>query len=287
MEHDDIPQPPGARFSPGIKFWLVPSLMFACSGIYTLIASSSKFAWMNAGPDDGYPVAYARWAEVIASVILFAIPAVVYANVFPPERFRWFRLDRKAGIAVTLLAVLSLAIAVVGFDAVYNWIGTQIKDPALKEIQESGEKNTDWILSMPSAGDLFFCLFVGALVPAFCEELFFRATFQQSLIEWNRKPHLSVWITAAFFSFMHFDIAGFPVIFASGLMLGYAFVRTGSLRVNILMHFVFNSVSILESFIAERSAAFKSWEPGIPGAAISFGLAGALFFFFWRRTRTA
>lgn len=279
---DKDPQPP--RFypmlGPGMRVWLLVALYFACSGLLMVLARSNALAWLSAGPDSGYPVDYARWAYAISGILTFAVPAVVFANVFPMERFGWFRLNVK----VKPLALVFGVLAMIAFIPAANWLYTlilsSVTDPALKEYQEAVKTGSLWLEQMPGIPDLLVLLLTSALVPAVCEELFFRASLQQLFAEWlPNRVQLAPWFTAVIFSLIHFNPAAFPVIFLAGLMLGYAFHWTGSLRISILMHFLFNGISILENYAEQHSAAVAAWEPSgifvagcIAVTFVSFGL---------------
>lgn len=281
MEEND-PQPP--RFypmlGPGMRVWLLVALYFACMGLLMVLARSNTFAWLSAGPDDGYPVDYSRWANALSGILVFAVPAVVFANVFPMERFGWFRLNVKIKPLALVFGVLAMIAFIPVADWLYTLILSHVTDPALKEYQEAMQKTSQWSDQMPALRDLFIMLLTSALVPAICEELFFRASLQQLFVEWMPNwSKLSPWFTAAIFSLIHFNPAAFPVIFLAGLMLGYAFLWTGSLRMTILMHFFFNGTSILENYAAQHSPAVAAWEPSgffvagcIAVTFVSFGL---------------
>lgn len=284
MEENERPAfRPFANFGPGMRLWLLFSLYFACGGVLQLIGSSQAMAWMSAGPDAGYPVNYTRLAEAIAGIVLFGIPAIVYANVFPPERFRWLRLHVPVKPIMLVLGALLMIAVIPGVDMIYEWGKTLIKDPALKTLQETVEKSSNWMTNMPGIGDLFICLLANALLPAIMEELFFRASMQQLFEAWTKKPHMSVWLSAFLFSMLHFNVAAFPVILLAGLLLGYAFYLTGSLRMTILMHFVFNGTSLVIAYLGQHDAAVANWEPsamiGLASLATAFVLFGLLFRF--------
>jgi membrane protease YdiL (CAAX protease family) len=44
---------------------------------------------------------------------------------------------------------------------------------------------------------------------------------------------------------MHGTVTGFPVLFISGLMMGYAYMRTGSLWASMGVHLINNTVATI------------------------------------------
>jgi hypothetical protein len=241
---------------------LLVALYFAFMALLVVLSRSSAMAWLQADSDGDYPVNYARWGAVLIELVLYGMPAIIFANVFPLERFRWFRF----GVPVSAKALLAAALGMIAFtffaDWAYTAILSMVSDPQLKEIQESLRKSSEWFQDMQNPGDLALMLFASALVPAVFEELFFRASLQQLLADWMKfSPQFAIWISALFFAFVHNNPVGFPVIFLAGVVLGYAFYWTGSLRINILMHFLFNATSLVESYFAQHSLVVAAWRP--------------------------
>lgn len=81
------------------------------------------------------------------------------------------------------------------------------------------------------------------LAPMF-EETFFRGFVFQGL----QASMGTVWaaiLSAAIFAGGHFDLAGFVPLFAGGLLLAWAFRRTGSIWGSIALHVVYNAVPAL------------------------------------------
>ena len=258
-----------------MQIWMLIALFLGCMGIFTVISGAQSLAWLRADNTSGYPVDYARWAQAIYTIMLFGVPALIYANVFPMERFRWFRLSVPVKPLALTFAILSLVL----FTPVVGWLASSIQEMIRepdyqKYVGESGA-NESWIMNMSSARDLLFLLFASAFIPALCEELFFRGCLQQVFGQLFRQfPQAGVWATAVLFALVHVDPAAMVPIFFAGLLLGYAFYWTGSLRTSILMHFAFNSVSIVLTYIDQHSAAAAAWE--FPGWMI--GLCAALTF---------
>ncbi len=141
-----------------------------------------------------------------------------------------------------------------------------------------------------------------ALMPAICEEVFFRGCVQQIFLRQTthasqaHKPHtsrlhLGIWLTAFLFSLMHFDPNGFLPRLLLGALLGYAFAFGGGLKTSILLHFL-NNASIVaayylygkhllslhpESFSA--AGATPLW-----AAALGLGLSVGCIYLLQRRT---
>lgn len=91
------------------------------------------------------------------------------------------------------------------------------------------------------------------LAPLF-EETVFRGLLQNMLRGVFRgKSTQALWlrdvaaivVTAAIFAAAHGTATGFPVLFISGLMMGIAYWRTGSLWASITVHFLNNLVATL------------------------------------------
>jgi hypothetical protein len=92
-----------------------------------------------------------------------------------------------------------------------------------------------------------------AVIPAICEELFFRVGLQQLLGKWFKNDHVAVVVTAFVFSLVHLDMSGFLVRFVMGLVLGYVFLYSRSLVPNVMLHFLNNAVATISTYVAIRN----------------------------------
>jgi sodium transport system permease protein len=86
-------------------------------------------------------------------------------------------------------------------------------------------------------------LFLFALTPAVCEELFFRGLILRGLLT-RVAPGAAIAITAAVFGLYHVDIYRLLPTTLLGGMLGFIAWRSGSLGPAILAHFVNNAVLV-------------------------------------------
>ncbi|MBQ5357586.1 MAG: CPBP family intramembrane metalloprotease [Oscillospiraceae bacterium] len=92
-------------------------------------------------------------------------------------------------------------------------------------------------------------LYVIALTvaPAFIEEIIFRGIVMQSLRRFGDIFALAA--SALIFGIFHLNLIQMPYAFILGLCIGYLVMRSGSLWVGILIHFVNNSVAVVFEFL--------------------------------------
>ncbi len=101
-----------------------------------------------AGPDSDYQVAYAWLANAIYSVFIFGGPALIYANIFPQERFAFFRINKPVAPLILVFGALSMIFLIPGIDQVATWISQAFTNPDWKALQESIQKQDKWLLQM-------------------------------------------------------------------------------------------------------------------------------------------
>ncbi|MBE6892959.1 MAG: CPBP family intramembrane metalloprotease [Ruminococcaceae bacterium] len=80
------------------------------------------------------------------------------------------------------------------------------------------------------------------VAPAFIEEIIFRGIVMQSLRRFG--DIFALVSSALIFGIFHLNLIQMPYAFILGLCIGYFVMRTGSLWVGVLIHFVNNSVAV-------------------------------------------
>ena len=101
--------------------------------------------------------------------------------------------------------------------------------------------------------NLFYAIFLHALVPAAFEELLFRYMPIRALGAHSLK--LTVIYSSLLFAFLHFDIVALPYAFVSGIILCSLDIITGSIFTSMLLHFVNNLISIAWQ-VSDKGKAF-------------------------------
>ncbi|MEO5643947.1 MAG: type II CAAX endopeptidase family protein [Bacteroidia bacterium] len=278
MDDSNQPARPLFTFGPGMRVMLLVALCFACMGIYELFAFAMPDLVSNLSAN------HPDLLGVFQNILIFALPAIVYVNVFPLERFGYLRLNKSVSPVTVLFGVIGLVVLIPAMDFGAMAIRQSITNPELITFIETLEKSNDAAYQMPTFGSFLACLLFNALVPAFCEELLFRGGIQQILMERSRNRAFPIIISALIFTLFHANPTQLPFIFLSGLILGYAFYRTGSLRTSLIMHFFFNGTALFLEYLAQHNAAVRSWMPGALVTVIAVVVSAAFLYLLWRKT---
>ena len=160
----------------------------------------------------------------------------------------------------------------------------------LKMLEDTATAATEKMLNVDTFGGLLLNLLVIALIPAIGEELTFRGVLQQGLMR-KMNPHVAIFITAAIFSFIHFQFYGFLPRMFLGVLLGYMFYITGSLWTSILMHFLNNGTAVLLYYLNNKGIInidvehFGAME-SVWLIVLSAVLTSGLIVWSWRRARS-
>ncbi|MBO4307116.1 MAG: CPBP family intramembrane metalloprotease [Bacteroidales bacterium] len=274
---------------------LALALIFVLFFILSVILSAGTtlaFALMS----DGVDVHLSLIA--VTQIVSFAGAALFFAFLFYEKPLRHLGLPIVDGMFVRLIVTCVIILCLLPMS---DWLG-RINDAwhlpqGLASFEESlrllGEKSQEQVaafLSQDSIGALMGNLIVMALVPAFCEELFFRGALQQLFCRMTKNYHVAIWITAAVFSLFHGEIFAFLPRFVLGAALGYLFYYGGSLWYNVTAHFLNNAAAIILFYFAangkvDMDVAENSLNAPWYLAFIGLAIAVALLYVFFMKPK--
>lgn len=183
--------------------------------------------------------------QVFYQLGMFLIPALIFAKLFGEEEKSFFNYEEKQKWNIWFIAGLLFLVAVPLVNFLHH-LNLQI--PLSKELVDSDVKSSELIfkfLGGQGIAEILVNVFVFALIPAIGEELIFRGVILRQLALSTKNMHIAVWVSAAFFSFIHGEATVFIPRFLMGAALGYLYVWRGNIGLNILAHFMNNIISIL------------------------------------------
>jgi len=103
--------------------------------------------------------------------------------------------------------------------------------------------------------NVWITLLVTALLPAICEELFFRG-FIFSSLDGSVKPNRAIMLTGLLFALYHIDFIRIIPTFILGTAFTLAVFKTKSIIVPAVMHFINNAVAAVSLFYPESFEKF-------------------------------
>ena len=166
-----------------------------------------------------------------------ALPVVMFSlgsnwhRLWKPSTASWRTL--AASFAGCVLAVL---LADIAYDQLLTLVtGSHLADQSTRALFSKAKDASPWIALTT----------IGIVLPI-AEEILFRGYLFDALRK--RWPDATtIIVTASAFAAIHFQLAQFPLLFAMGLVLGWARMKAGSLRLPILLHAANNSLVMLAS----------------------------------------
>ena len=233
---------------------------------------------------DGNTMSVLKWMQACSAIGLFIAPPLLFAY-FTNHKLGWTSVNRQQ--LLLAIAFMLLTLPFINGLAVWN---ENLHLPSfltsleslMRQAEAEAMRMTKAFLVMDTPLDLLVNILIIAVIPALGEELLFRGVIQQLFLKWNGKVHLSVWLTAFFFSAVHMQFLGFFPRIILGAILGYMLVWSGSLWLPIVAHFTNNAFAVLVSYFIGIDKVNPSVESmGSEGGSIFFIslLGGSLFLY--------
>ena len=199
-------------------------------------------------------------SQGVTSIFMFVVPPIVYYYLTRKEHqmhdLGLRRLSPPWWLILIGAALMFVSIPVTATLTSWNEsmrLGGALQpfEDFLKTLEEAAKVATEQMLKADTIGGLILNLVIIALIPAIGEELTFRGVLQQSLTR-KMNPHVAILLTAAIFSFIHFQFYGFLPRLFLGMLLGYMFYTTNSLWTSILMHFLNNGTAVMLYYLSNK-----------------------------------
>jgi uncharacterized protein len=235
-------------------------------------------------------VALARLAQVLGTFCLMFIPAVLFMIVCHGKNKFWLGFNKHINARQIILGFFLIFLA--------NIIANPLAELSEKLVSNFPELNaigkrmeaeyTDQVMALSNLknwGEFFMALVIMAFFPALFEEIFFRGAVQNLLERWWKMPLLAILVTSLLFSLIHMSVFLFLSRAVLGFVLGLMYQRSKNLWVNIIAHFLNNTVAVIQLFWISRHAEkveVDKLDPEVPlwGGLIALAITYGLFLLF-------
>jgi membrane protease YdiL (CAAX protease family) len=221
-----------------------------------------------------------KLVQALSSLAFFMLPAFLYAVFTFRGKYAYFLGFKRAQL--TNMYILGLICIIFAFPVVF-WLGELNERIDLPKWMSSLETDTsaqmEAFLKVNKPIDLVINLIVIALLPAICEEVFFRGAMQRVLIHITRNAWAGIIITAILFSALHMQFMGFLPRMFMGVVLGALYWYSGSLWTCILAHFVYNAVQVVAVAYAPKLSSNNPELPTLVGIASAIAVWAILWYY--------
>ena len=199
-----------------------------------------------------------KFAAVLDQIGTFFIPALVFCYFFSKSFLDYLTLH---SLKKSLVLIVPASFVIMYFSSIlmleinqkidFSFLGDEIL-ASFNENQELLEKIHYSFIGI-SYSNLAGCILVMAVVPAICEELVFRGILQQLLSKWFNNIHLGIVFSAVIFAVLHFQFLNLLALLFIGIFLGYIVCITNNLWTSIILHFLYNLISVFTIFLEKKS----------------------------------
>lgn len=229
-----------------IGLYLVVFFMLQLVVTYAVNISSLLYNGMDLGTAVQYLQAHSLLSTMTV-IIISAVSAVLTIVLF--MWLRWTPMSAsyiRSKPWITLFWVVLLALGAI---LPSTWMLEQMEI----EVPSAVERMLTALM-----GNRWGYVAVGILVPI-AEEVVFRGAILRTLLQLfaRRSAWIAIVVSALLFGLAHGNMAQFPHAFLMGLLLGWMFVRTGSIVPGIVLHWVNNSTIFILYNVIPNSANAK------------------------------
>ncbi|MCQ2227235.1 MAG: CPBP family intramembrane metalloprotease [Bacteroidales bacterium] len=210
-------------------------------------------------------------AQGISSIITFLVPAFI--AMYVGERricasyLKWKTKGSVMTLSILLIFVCQPLVAWTSF------INERICEmPQMEWLKFVDVDTSDLIAKMISfspSSHLIMTFLVISILPAICEEFFFRGVILRGTLQLMQSTTSAVVISAIFFSLIHLEASGLLPRIVLGFVLGFIYLKTGNLLYSIAAHVVNNAMVLVAAMTTDMPIAeFVSQPAEDPGAIL-------------------
>jgi membrane protease YdiL (CAAX protease family) len=230
-------------------------------------ADMTKAILLLSSVSDPSSIPLLKELQILQSVFLFIIPAVIAGYLFERSSLGYFGMKNVPSGSVLLMIFLIMMASL----PLINWmvsLNELMKLPAalrgmeqwMKETEDQAARITERFLDIHSMGGFAVNMVMIAIIPAIGEEMLFRGLFQRLFGEWFKNIHVAIFLAAFLFAAVHLQFYGLLPRMMLGVLFGYLYHWTGTLWAPVFAHFINNGAAILISYLSNTGVIHADYE---------------------------
>lgn len=195
--------------------------------------------------------------QIIQSIGTFILPSLIAYKLFFSKETNNFFINIPLSTIIYIILAILIFIPIINFIAYLNSRidlpdSLQLFENKMKELENTAEKILKYFFIDKSFKGFIINFVMIAILAGVGEELFFRGILQNILSEWFKNKHVGIILTAAIFSFIHFQFYGFIPRFLLGVYFGYLLILSRSIWLPIVAHITNNGIAVITYYITNE-----------------------------------
>lgn len=228
-----------------------------------------------------------RVVTVVQDLVGFMLPAVATA-VLVTRRPADLLMIARPRLNVAALMLMALVAAVPALNFIIEWNASLPLPQELLDESAAQNRMVTLLFGDATGGSLVMAILIIGVMAPLTEEFLFRGCLQR-LLGSMMPGHAAVWIAAAVFSSVHFDMSGFVPRLLLGACFGYAMLWSGSVWSAVACHALNNSLAVIAMWLQMRGAALgtemQTYGSGSPLLVAASAVAAGAIIVLARRGR--
>jgi uncharacterized protein len=207
-------------------------------------------------------IGWARASQVVGTLMLLFIPAVLWSMVSNGKDFFWLGFNKYLNgyqVLIGFFIILAASVAAAPLADLSKSIIAHFPrlNITAKQMEDTYNEQVLALSNLKSVPEYLLALVIMAFFPAMFEEVFFRGAVQNLLVKWWKMPLLGIFVSAFVFSLIHMSIYLFISRLLLGFILGLMYHKTKNIWVNIIAHFLNNAIAVSQMFYMSKYEAVK------------------------------
>ncbi len=192
-----------------------------------------------------------------STVLTFGVPAIVFWHIKCEESIcRGLHIKNAPRWRAAVYSTVAVFVSMPAIGYVNKFVSDftlrYLPDSLSENLTNAANAQTDMIHGLIGNGEwvmLPVSIITLGILPALCEEMFFRGTLQRILTRLWHRPILSIVITSVTFALLHADYLNWAGIFMCSIIMGVLYFYTSSLWIPIIFHTVWNTWNITMMYL--------------------------------------
>ncbi len=230
-----------------LLFFLI-SIIVPGIALFILGFDVQKFNLLFNNPES---LTHYRWLYLLTqgfnNLLSFGLAPLIVLYAVEKKRLGFWFVKKEKSQLNLILGLLCILISIPLISSLAEWNEAIVLPKNLelyfRELNDKIENVYEYIINITNLSDFLLTFLVIAVIPAISEEILFRGSLQGYLCK-IINVHVAIFITSLIFASLHLQIyLLLPRLFL-GILLGYVFLYTSNLLIPMIMHFLFNGLTL-------------------------------------------